>query len=59
MEPTLHEWTATWRLDMEDLFATDSIAYRLPTCVLSEAAALIEKELGGSVTLFSLVRSDI
>ena len=49
-------WTARIRLDQEEYFCTDTIKYDLETQVLSEAAQLIEDDLGGKATLFSLER---
>ncbi len=55
----MHEWTARYRLDTEEVFTTDTQVYRLDTTVLSEAARYIETDLGSNVTLISLERSDV
>lgn len=49
-------WTATWRVDTEPVFTTDSCHYRLETSDLVEAAKYIQKQLGSSNTLISLER---
>lgn len=55
---TIHQWTATYRCDNEEVFTTDTFVYHLPTTVLSEAARLIEREIGNN-TLIRLERSDV
>jgi hypothetical protein len=52
----MHEYIATYRIDNEEVFTTDTQVFNLDTTVLSEAAKTIEKELGGSVTLIELKR---
>lgn len=52
----MHKWLARFRIDTEEVFTTDTQTYHLDTTVLSEAAAYIEHDLGGCVTLISLER---
>ncbi len=56
-EPTLTPWRATWRVDTEEFFTTDSHTYMLPTQDLAEAAKLVQKEIAHD-TLISLARDD-
>lgn len=59
MEPKVqYEWVATYCCDQDEIYTTETFVYYLPTMVLSEAAALIEKEIGDN-TLFRLERTDV
>jgi len=58
LDDNLYEWEAEWRIDDtgEEMLTTDVHTYRLPTFILSEAAKMIEDELGGHGTLITLKR---
>lgn len=58
MKPTEHEWTATYRCDQEEVFTTETFVYYLPTTVLSEAAKMIEADIGDNM-LIRLERTDV
>ncbi len=51
----LFHWVATFRCDQEEYFCTDEIDYYLSTSVLSEAAALVERDCRNN-TLIELKR---
>lgn len=52
----MHKWEATYRLDQEEYFCTDTQTFDLDTTTLSEAAVIIEKDIGPNVTLIELKR---
>lgn len=54
--PILYDWFAIWRCDQEEHFCTESHMYYLPTTVLSEAAKIIEDDIGSRGTLMHLGR---
>lgn len=55
-ETKMTKWKATWRIDTEEVFTTDSHVYELDTQILSEAALFIEQDIGCRGTLIELQR---